>query len=89
MASIAVFLDASQFGPDGIVVWLYTRLNAENPELAVTSMLELLAVLPQVCPPLAPASGARHWRPPLARPPAPPAHTQSCRAHMAPCLALL
>lgn len=48
MASIAVFLEASHFGNEGIIVWMYTKLNAENPSLAVTSMLELLAVLPQV-----------------------------------------
>ena len=48
VASIAVHLPAASFGTEGLIVWLYNRLKQEPPEVAMTCMLELLAVLPQV-----------------------------------------
>lgn len=48
MAALAAHLPAAQWGEGGVIRWLMERLNGQDPDVAMSCMLELLTVLPQV-----------------------------------------
>lgn len=48
MAALAAHLPAAQWGEGGVLRWLMERFNGQEPAVAMSCMLELLTVLPQV-----------------------------------------
>lgn len=48
MAALAAHLPAAQWSEGGVLRWLMERFNGQDPEIAMSCMLELLTVLPQV-----------------------------------------
>lgn len=54
IAALAAHLPAAQWGEGGVLRWLMNRFNGQDPTMAMSCMLELLTVLPQVrCRPFA------------------------------------
>jgi transportin-3 len=49
MAALAAHLPAAQWGEGGVLRWLMDRFAGQEPATAMSCMLELLTVLPQVC----------------------------------------
>jgi hypothetical protein len=49
MAALASHLPAAQWSEGGVLRWLMERFNGQDPAMAMSCMLELLTVLPQVC----------------------------------------
>jgi transportin-3 len=49
MAALAAHLPAAQWSEGGVLRWLMERFNGQDPAVAMSCMLELLTVLPQVC----------------------------------------
>lgn len=48
LAALAAHLPAAQWGEGGVLKWLMDRMNGQDPSVALSCMLELLTVLPQV-----------------------------------------
>jgi hypothetical protein len=48
MAALAAHLPAAQWSEGGVLRWLMERFNGQDPAVAMSCMLELLTVLPQV-----------------------------------------
>lgn len=48
MAALAAHLPAAQWSEGGVLRWLMERFSGQDPAVAMSCMLELLTVLPQV-----------------------------------------
>jgi hypothetical protein len=49
IAALAAHLPAVQWGEGGVLRWLMDKFSSQDPAMAMSCMLELLTVLPQVC----------------------------------------
>jgi transportin-3 len=63
IAALAAHLPAAQWGEGGVLRWLMDKFSGQDPAMAMSCMLELLTVLPQVwgCCSLASLGAARLW----------------------------
>lgn len=48
IAALAAHLPAAQWGEGGVLRWLMDKFSGQDPGMAMSCMLELLTVLPQV-----------------------------------------
>lgn len=48
IAALAAHLPATQWGEGGVLRWLMDKFSGQDPAMAMSCMLELLTVLPQV-----------------------------------------
>jgi transportin-3 len=48
IAALAAHLPAGQWGEGGVLRWLMDKFSGQDPGMAMSCMLELLTVLPQV-----------------------------------------
>ncbi len=48
MAALAAHLPSCQWSEGGVLHWLMGRFTGQEPDVAMSCMLELLTVLPQV-----------------------------------------